>query len=244
MTTHAHTPYTLSSLIPSTLFRLLALAAFMLLLNSCGVVSPFTERTAPEKRESLAERFSPGEVIQRGSSSWYGPNFQGKITANGEVYNMDDLTAAHRTLPFNTVVRVTNQVNGRSVEVRINDRGPYVGDRIIDISRRAAEEIDMIQAGVQEVELQLVEIGDREVNRQNSSSQENFTVQIGSFEDLDQAIAESEKVDGSEVVTVTVNRNPVHRIYFGEYVEPEDAERQLQWLRERGHTGFVKQREN
>lgn len=157
---------------------------------------------------------------------------------------MNDLTAAHRTLPFNTVVRVTNQTNNRSVEVRINDRGPYVGDRIIDISRRAAEEIDMIQVGVEEVELQLVRIGDREVNRQNSSSQENFTVQIGSYRELDQAILESENVEGSEVVTVTINGNRVHRIYYGEYVKAEDAERQLQWLRERGYTGFVKQREN
>lgn len=224
--------------------RLLILVGLTLLVTSCGAVSPFGERTAPEERESMAERFSPGDIIQRGSSSWYGPNFQGKITANGEVYNMNDLTAAHRTLPFNTVVRVTNQANGRNVEVRINDRGPYIGDRIIDISRRAAEEIDMIQVGVQEVELQLVRIGDREVNRQNSSSQENFTVQIGSFAELDQAMVESEKVDGSEVVTVTVNGNRIHRIYYGEYVKSEDAERQLQWLRERGHTGFVKQREN
>ena len=77
---------------------------------------------------------------QVGLASWYGPHFHRKRTADGERFNMNALTAAHRTLPFNTYVRVTNLANGRSVIVRVNDRGPFVGDRIIDLSARAARD--------------------------------------------------------------------------------------------------------
>ncbi len=78
-----------------------------------------------------------------GNASWYGPGFHGKRTANGERFNADGLTAAHRSLPFGTRVRVTNRTNGRSVVVRINDRGPFVGGRSIDLSRGAARAIGM-----------------------------------------------------------------------------------------------------
>jgi rare lipoprotein A len=75
---------------------------------------------------------------QKGKASWYRPGFQGKETASGETYNQNELTAAHRTLPLGTEVEVTNLKNGKSVEVEINDRGPYVGNRVIDLSRAAA----------------------------------------------------------------------------------------------------------
>ncbi len=85
---------------------------------------------------------------ETGLASYYGSEFQGRRTANGEVYDENKLTAAHRTLPFGTRVRVTNLTNGKSVVVRINDRGPFRGGRIIDLSRRAAREIDSIREGV------------------------------------------------------------------------------------------------
>jgi peptidoglycan lytic transglycosylase len=93
---------------------------------------------------------------QVGLASWYGPHFQRKRTANGERFNMNGLTAAHRTLPFNAYVRVTNLANGRSVIVRINDRGPFVGDRIIDLSAKAARELGIEEDGVARVRLELV----------------------------------------------------------------------------------------
>ena len=89
----------------------------------------------------------PGEVIARGRASWYGPGFHGKRTASGERFDMNDLTAAHRTLPFGTRVRVRNAQNGREVVVRINDRGPRIPDRIIDLSKAAAVALDLLQAG-------------------------------------------------------------------------------------------------
>jgi rare lipoprotein A len=91
-----------------------------------------------------------------GSASWYGGQFHGRKTANGERFNMHDLTAAHRSLPFGTKVRVTNQKNGKSVVVRINDRGPFVGKRVIDLSRGAAQAVSMVSSGVAPVKLQVL----------------------------------------------------------------------------------------
>ncbi|MFN7121753.1 MAG: septal ring lytic transglycosylase RlpA family protein [Hydrogenophaga sp.] len=86
--------------------------------------------------------------IERGRASWYGPRFHGRSTASGETFNMHDLTAAHKTLPFGTRVRVRNLANGREVAVRINDRGPHVRGRVIDLSRAAAQQIGLLTMGV------------------------------------------------------------------------------------------------
>ena len=91
-----------------------------------------------------------------GVASWYGRGFRGKRTADGERFNMNALTAAHRTLPFNSYVRVTDIATGRSVVVRINDRGPYAGDRIIDLSARAARELGITDDGTARVRIELV----------------------------------------------------------------------------------------
>lgn len=91
-----------------------------------------------------------------GIASWYGPGFHGRTTANGETFNTNRMTAAHKSLPFGTNVRVTNLENGRSVVVRINDRGPYHGARVIDLSHAAAVQIEMIQAGTANVEIEVL----------------------------------------------------------------------------------------
>lgn len=92
---------------------------------------------------------SPGREaeLQRGKASWYGPGFHGKRTASGERFDMEAFTAAHRTLPFGTRVRVRNSRNGREVVVRINDRGPWVGDRIIDLSKAAGAALGLLETG-------------------------------------------------------------------------------------------------
>jgi rare lipoprotein A len=90
---------------------------------------------------------SAGAEFERGKASWYGPGFHGKRTASGERFDMNALTAAHRTLPFGTRVRVRNVLNGREVVVRINDRGPLARDRIIDLSKAAAAALDVLQSG-------------------------------------------------------------------------------------------------
>ena len=99
------------------------------------------------------------EVVQ-GAASWYGPGFYGRTTANGEHFRKGTLTAAHRTLPFGTKVRVTNLSNGRSVVVRINDRGPFKYHRVIDLAHGAASQLQMMQAGEVPVKLEIFAKGD------------------------------------------------------------------------------------
>jgi rare lipoprotein A len=116
----------------------------------CGL---FGKRKPPRPAPvAIAE---PGSREQ-GIASWYGPGFHGRRTANGEIYNQFAMTAAHQTLPADTRVRVTNLTNGRSVVVRINDRGPFVDDRIIDLSYAAAREIEMIGPGTAPVRLEVL----------------------------------------------------------------------------------------
>lgn len=95
--------------------------------------------------------------LERGHASWYGARFQGQPTASGEQYDMYALTAAHRTLPFGTVVRVRNEALGREVDVRINDRGPFAPGRVIDLSQAAAKVLGLMQSGVAEVSLNVTE---------------------------------------------------------------------------------------
>jgi rare lipoprotein A len=94
--------------------------------------------------------------IERGQASWYGPRFHGRLTASGETYDMYALTAAHKTLPFGTIVRVHSKALGREVDVRINDRGPFAPGRVIDVSRAAAEALGLLDAGVANVSLRLL----------------------------------------------------------------------------------------
>jgi len=94
--------------------------------------------------------------VQRGIASWYGPNFHGRLTSNGEIYDMYALTAAHKTLPMNTIVKVTNLNNGKSVIVRINDRGPFVKGRIIDLSYTAGTKIGLNKSGTAPVLLKVI----------------------------------------------------------------------------------------
>ncbi len=203
----------------------------MVFLSSCGIV----------KRTSLDDDM---RILDTGIASWYGPDFHGRATANGETYNMNDLTAAHRTLPFNTMLRVENLDNGRSVVVRINDRGPYVGNRVIDLSRRAAQEIDMIGPGTARVALYLIREGDRPVTSQNVSSRETFTVQIASFNRESDAKNHSNNIPGSRVEQVNIGRNTVYRVYYGTYRNVNEARNARDRLAQNGISGFVKQMEN
>lgn len=122
---------------------LLALALLVSVLSGCA-----TSRPQP----------AVGDVLN-GPASWYGQEFAGRTTANGEIFDPLLLTAAHRTLPFGTVVSVLNPKNGQRVQVRINDRGPFVGNRIIDVSYAAAEKLGIVEGGVVPVQVSVVKVG-------------------------------------------------------------------------------------
>ena len=102
---------------------------------------------------SCATTPRPGEFGREGIASWYGPRHHGRKTASGETFDMNQMTAAHRTLPFGTWVRVRSLTNGNEVRVRINDRGPFTGGRIIDLSKAAATKLGMITRGEEKVQL-------------------------------------------------------------------------------------------
>ena len=120
-------------------------------------IQPDTEVIAPAPAAEAPAASVPQEtVLGRGSASYYAAKFDGRRTASGERFDNDDMTAAHRTLPFGSLVRVTNPANGRSVIVRVNDRGPFTRGRLIDVSRAAAEELGMVARGHANVELALI----------------------------------------------------------------------------------------
>ena len=118
--------------------------------------SALTTLPAPDLTVQETTSTATDREVERGSASWYGPGFHGKRTANGERYDMNAMTAAHKTLPFGTMVRVKSLVNGREVLVRITDRGPFIRNRVIDLSRAAASELGMLSLGFKQVVLLVV----------------------------------------------------------------------------------------
>lgn len=150
-----------------------------------------------------------------GYASWYGPDFHGKRTANGEQYNMNALTAAHKTLPLPTFVKVTNLENGRSIVLRVNDRGPFVKDRIIDISRRGAQLLGFDKQGVTKVRVQALD--------------ENGKV-VAKRKDRDERSYAATSAAGSG-----------HYVQVGAYSQRENAEEQIRRLQARGHAAGLDQ---
>jgi rare lipoprotein A len=122
---------------------------------------------------------------QDGIASWYGPYFHGKKTANGEIFNTYSMTAAHKSLPFGSIVRVISLENGKEVIVRINDRGPFAKDRIIDLSKAAASELDLLSKGTMNVKIILLEKGQ---NVYHKYENQNYNIQIASFKNENSAL--------------------------------------------------------
>lgn len=124
------------------------------LLSACAAQRSTPLPAVTPMAEPLPRSPQPALPSQEGMASWYGQSHHGKRTANGEAFDMESLTAAHRSLPFGTMVRVTNLATKRAITVRINDRGPFVQDRIIDLSARSARELGITQAGVARVRIE------------------------------------------------------------------------------------------
>ena len=154
------------------------LALSLMLLASC------THRIARVNPPAPPARLG---MIETGVASWYGVPYHGRHSASGEVYDMEQLTAAHRNLPFQTWVEVTNLSNGKQVDVRINDRGPFAKGRILDLSQAAARDIDMLRAGTARVRLKVIPPPQVQAAPGPPAPATGYTVQAGVFSDSDRA---------------------------------------------------------
>jgi rare lipoprotein A len=159
--------------------------------------------------------------LERGVASWYGPTFHGGNTSSGERYDMYGMTAAHKTLPLPTYARVTNLKNGRSVIVRINDRGPFVANRLIDLSYTAAAKLDMIQGGTTLVEVRALTPGvPDELARDVESPAPALYVQVAAFAERDNAQRtltrlQAAGLDNSSIASPVEGRSHLYRVRVG-----------------------------
>ncbi len=188
------------------------------------------------RRNKPAPTPAPSGYAEEGNASWYGAPFNGRRASNGEIYDMYKLTAAHRTLPFETMVRVTNLNNGKSTVVRITDRGPFVENRIIDLSLAAAREIELVGPGVAPVRVEVLGGIDPTAGY--------FTVQVGSFRDRGNAERLRDRLNVSySPIFIQQYDSPdgmYYRVRVGK-ISGEDAARQFgEQLRDReGFTPFL-----
>lgn len=193
---------------------------------------------------------------QTGTASYYGKKFHGRKTANGERFNMWAMTAAHKSIPFGSQVRVTNLVNNKSIVVRINDYGPFRKGRIIDLSRGAAAKIDMIKTGTARVRLEVLGSdgkADHEKSKGNveyysvnisKRSLSGWAVQIASFEKMENLIRHLDRLGARGIENVyvqmaTVDGRLVHRLVVGPYDTEAAARWKLKTMKEQEVDGFV-----
>lgn len=222
--------------------RLVVAILVLILATACGKKVPVSGGSVAVPRSEL-----------QGLASYYAEPYHGRRTASGEVFDTyQQLTAAHRTLPFNTVVRVTNEENGKDVQVRINDRGPFVDGRVIDLSLKAAREIDMQRAGVARVKLTILKEGQPTASAiapktpavpvPPPTSPASFTVQVGAFESRE--VAEALKRDleqRHQDVTIETfsTTHTFYRVRVGRLIDMAAAEQLVRLLRQEKFDPFV-----
>lgn len=202
--------------------------------------------------------------IQTGKASFYADKFEGVYTASGEKYKHNKLTAAHKTLPFGTKVRVTNIENNQSVEVVINDRGPYVEDRIIDLSKAAAEQLGFINKGLADVKLEVIDPGDGKAKEQPMRTVDQVTVdekefyefavsrwhpkgfgvQIGTYQELVNLMRLAENLKNSyqkqvKVQVKIINGVKYYGLILGQFSSREKAEDFREELRSKFPDVFI-----
>jgi len=173
-----------------------------------------------------------------GNASWYGPDFNGKLTSNGETYNMYDMTAAHKTLPMNTIVKVTNKRNGLSTVVRINDRGPFIATRIIDLSNTAAKKIHMLGAGTAPVSIEVLGFqakGKRRIPTRKELKKSpqikhmsGYALQIASFSRFEGATSTQNKYDHTDgyrtiIKDLEINGQRVFKVWLKGFKSEKEA---------------------
>lgn len=183
-------------------------------------------------------------ATQTGTASWYGPGFHGRATASGDIYNQYDLTAAHPTLPLGTKVMVTNRENGRSTEVTINDRGPFVKGRIIDLSYAAARMLGMIRPGTIPVRLEVIDSGPHRITMVRSSL--DYTLQAGSFVSRENAqrlkaqlTMTYPQISQVSIVPFQGKEGIYYRVQLGTFPDRHEAEDHAQQLARLGFSTII-----
>ena len=179
----------------------------------------------------------PPSTTEDGLASWYGIEEAGRATASGEIMDPERKTAAHRTLPFGSLVRVTDLETGKAVDVIVNDRGPHVDGRVIDLSFAAARELDLVDRGVTPVRLQVMGL-------EGPLAARRWRVQMGSFTDTIRAqeLAVLLQAEGYSPVVISPFEDGgavYHRVWAGEFQERDGAESLARSLARDGHHGFV-----
>jgi len=235
--------------------RFIVFLCCVLLVSACAVKRPPMAKQEEPRQKAyqkpytvLGQRYEPLQThagfVQSGIASWYGDDFHGKKTSNGETYDMYAMTAAHKTLPLGVFVRVQNRENGREAIVRVNDRGPFVKGRIIDLSYSAAKALGVDIAGTAPVRIEALGYQGSGVDQYKALDNYdagNYTVQVGAFTDPMNA----ERLSGhmiqaygfSEVRSAWVKGERFYRVYVGKHSSLKSAETAEQDLEEHGYPG-------
>jgi len=251
---------------PRTVNRLfgagLCLVAILFFFTSCTSVTPRpragTKASQPKQSKPYQidgvwyyPRTDADGFRQSGLASWYGDPFHGRKTANGETYNMHGISAAHKTLPFNTVVNVRNLDNGRDIRVRINDRGPFVRNRVIDLSYGAARQIGLVGPGTARVELialGAVTDANESVTAKRTYTPVDynlgkFTFQVGAFRDRSNAERLKLKLGSAyknaHICTFDAGDGLYYRVRVGDFASLEEARKGEEILLRDGYPAFV-----
>jgi rare lipoprotein A len=205
------------------------------ILLICLILS-ITWGCAHFRKESIPP---PVKKVEVGWASWYGKDFHGRKTSSGEVYDMYQLTAAHRTLPLGTRAMVTHLGNGRSVMVTINDRGPFIKGRIIDLSYAAAQVLDMAREGIAKVRVEVIE----KEYIPATSPEGSFTIQVGSFVNRSNASRLMEELRKEHpdvyIQVLETPENTYYRVRLGKFKTREEAYQFAEGLAHEGYTVFM-----
>ncbi len=185
---------------------------------------------------------------EKGIASWYGDEFKGKPTASGEIFDPDKMTAAHKTLPFGTIVSVTNLDNGKTAQLKINDRGPFVRGRIIDCSKKGAKELGYYSAGTAKVRIEVVKEGKGRSGEsptevidgdKNKILDETFTIQVGAFKEIENAKRLKEILLKKFGDAYIAKFKDFYRVRVGHFKNEKEAEMIFEILQKSGYEGFI-----
>ena len=230
------------------LLHTLPLLLLILCINGCASRAPQSIPGQPAPYQVRGTWYQPisdaDGFKERGIASWYGKKFHGRKTSNGEIYNMYAMTAAHKTLPLGTSVRVRNLDNGKEIDVRVNDRGPFVAGRIIDLSYTGAKQLDIVGPGTAPVEVTALGVAAGVSNGRQTYVKVDyetglFTVQVGAFLDQSNALRLKEKLGESfqnaHIVTYFDGQKTFYRVRVGRLTTLTQALEYEQMLKGSGY---------